>query len=317
MSFKRAIKHEAKLRMALAGIAGVGKTWTGLTLATAFGGPIALIDTEHGSACKYADQFTFDTLELSNFDPRHYISAIHEAEAAGYSVLIIDSLSHAWNCTCGALELVDTLALRNYKNNSFNAWGDVTPLQNKLIDTILASPLHVIVTLRTKTEYVVETVGGKSVPRKVGMAPVQRADVEYEFDIYAEMDSDHTLIVQKSRCPALSGQVIAKPDQRLAITIGQWLAGEPAPVVTAVSVSLNMSVRERLNALYPRAKRLGLCSSSAGFLDYIRLLFADPTLALCDVTLDHLATVEEDIAKHESDIDIETQQREADEQMAS
>jgi KaiC/GvpD/RAD55 family RecA-like ATPase len=97
MPFKKAIKHNALLRMAIAGIAGSGKTYTSLTLATALanGSPVALIDTEHGSASKYADTFQFDVLELSNFNPQNYIDAIHEAEQAGYAVLIIDSLSHA------------------------------------------------------------------------------------------------------------------------------------------------------------------------------------------------------------------------------
>jgi hypothetical protein len=105
----------------------------------------------------------------------------------------------------------------------------VTPLQNRLIDTILGSSLHIIATMRTKTEYVVETINGKSTPRKVGMAPIQRADVEYEFDIYADMDIDNTMIIQKSRCSALYGQVIAKPDGSLADVIQTWLAGTPAP----------------------------------------------------------------------------------------
>ena len=309
MSFKRATKYQSFLHMALAGPAGVGKTWTGLTVGTALanGAPVALIDTEHGSASKYADQFTFDVQELSNFHPGHYIAAIHEAEEAGYRVLIIDSLSHAWNGTGGTLELVETAARRSYKNNSFNAWGEVTPLQNKLIDTILAARLHVIVTLRTKTEYVVEERNGKSVPRKVGMAPIQRADVEYEFDIYGELDIDHTLIIQKSRCPALSDQVIARPDHLLANTITEWLAGEPAPA-KPVTPTIDEAVRNRLNALYARAKKLGLCTTSAQFLAFIgQLLFDGPALLLTDITLDYLDTVEEYITEQEANTGMEVQ----------
>ena len=312
MSFKRATKHEAWLRMALAGIAGTGKTWTGLTIATAIakGGPIALIDTEHGSASKYADLFTFDVLELSNFHPQNYINAIREAVEAHYSVLIIDSLSHAWNGTGGALELVETTARkvaaqRKKEPNSFNAWGDVTPLQNKLIDTILASPIHIIATLRTKTEYVVEKdKDGKSVPRKVGMAPIQRADVEYEFDLYAEMDTDNTLIVQKSRCPALSGQVIAKPDHHLATTIGTWLAGEPVPepvegATTPPETETSRREREQLNALYQRAKRLGLCATGKEFVTYIGQFLRLSTLDVSQITLTMLYFVEEELCSQE------------------
>lgn len=236
MVFKKAVKYGAKLRLALAGPAGSGKTWTALTIAKglADGGSIAVIDTEHGSASKYADDFVFDVLEMTNFDPRNYIKAIHEAEQAGYAVLIIDSLSHAWNGTGGALELVDATAKKNLKNeapkpNTFNAWGEVTPIQNKMIDAILGSKIHIICTMRTKQEYIVNG----NAPRKLGMAPIQRADIEYEFDIYADMDIDNTMIIQKSRCRPLSGKVIPKPGAKVVEILATWLKGAPIPIVTA------------------------------------------------------------------------------------
>jgi AAA domain len=247
MGFKKAVKYNAKLRMAIAGPAGSGKTWTALTIAKglAGGGPIALIDTEHDSASKYADEFEFDSQGLTNFDPRNYIKAIHEAENDGYAVLIIDSLSHAWNGTGGALELVEATAKRgaaqrNKKDpNTFNAWGEVTPIQNQLIDAIVGSKIHIICTMRTKTEYVVE---GNS-PRKLGMAPIQRADMEYEFDVYADMNIDNTMIIQKSRCRALSGAVIPKPTIKVADVLKEWLAGPDAPVIAETPVSL---IRKRV-----------------------------------------------------------------------
>src|SRR6266571_3927783 len=231
MTFHKAVKYGATLRLALAGPAGSGKTYTALTLATvlADGGGVALIDTEHGSASKYADLFSFDTLQLETFHPNKYIEAIHEAEAAGYAVLVIDSLSHAWSGVGGLLEVVENITKRSNSKNSFNAWGEATPLQNRLIDTIIRSKLHIIATMRSKTEYVVEVVNGRTSPRKIGMAPVQRGDVEYEFDVYADMDIDNTLIVHKSRCPALSGAVIAKPDGAVAETLKAWLSGETPP----------------------------------------------------------------------------------------
>src|SRR6266568_1319530 len=231
MTFQRATKFQSKLRLALAGPAGSGKTYTALTLATALadGQSVALIDTEHGSASKYADLFGFDTLQLETFHPNKYIEAIHEAEAAGYAVLVIDSLSHAWSGVGGLLEVVENITKRSNSKNSFNAWGEATPLQNRLIDTIIRSKLHIIATMRSKTEYVVEVVNGRTSPRKIGMAPVQRGDVEYEFDVYADMDIDNTLIVHKSRCPALSGAVIAKPDGAVAETLKAWLSGETPP----------------------------------------------------------------------------------------
>ncbi len=232
MTFHKAVKYGALLRLALSGPAGAGKTYTALTLATALAdkGSVALIDTEHGSASKYADLFTFDTLCLETFHPQRYIDAIHEAEQAGYAVLVIDSLSHAWSGQGGLLEEKDKIARAKYSGNSFSAWNDASAIQNKLVNVILGAKLHIIATVRSKMDYVLETgANGKTMPRKVGMAPVQRDDLPYEFDVFCSMESDNTLIVDKSRCPALSGAVIAKPNGAVADTLKVWLSGEPTP----------------------------------------------------------------------------------------
>ena len=236
MAFKRAQKFDSKLRLALAGPAGSGKTYTALILATALanGGSVAVIDTERGSASKYADRFSFDVMELDSFHPDKFVQGIHEAEQAGYAVLIIDSLSHAWNGTGGLLEVVEQITKRSQNKNSFTAWSEATPIQNRLVDAITRCKIHVIATMRAKQEYVIEQINGKATPRKVGMAPIQRDGVEFEFDIMADLDYENTLIVQKSRCPALSGAVISKPDARVAETLRAWLDGEAAPVPVIV-----------------------------------------------------------------------------------
>lgn len=229
MTFTRARKSASRLRMALAGPSGSGKTYSALLIATglADGGPIAVIDTERGSASKYADQFTFDVLELDSFHPDRYIEAIQAAATAGYAVLVIDSLSHAWNGTGGALELHDQAVKRQKTQNSYTAWADITPLQNKLVNAITGAPLHVIATMRAKTEYIQDKNerGGTTI-RKVGMAPIQRDGMEYEFDVMGQIDLDHTLVIEKSRCSALSGAVIAKPGAHLAETLADWLRGD-------------------------------------------------------------------------------------------
>ena len=229
-TFKRASKSASRLRLALAGPAGSGKTYTALAIAThlAQGGPVAVVDTERGSASKYSDLYEFDVLEMQSFHPERYIEAIGDAEAAGYTVLVIDSLSHAWMGKDGALELVDRAQKRNNSGNSFAAWRDVTPLHNQLVDAMLASNLHLIVTLRSKQDYVQEKDDrGRTVIRKVGMAPVQRDGLEYEFDVYGDLRDDNTLIVGKTRLPALAGAVIPKPGKQLADQLAEWLTGEP------------------------------------------------------------------------------------------
>lgn len=235
--FQKATKKESLLRMAITGPSGGGKTYTALTIGAALipSAKVALIDTERGSASKYADQFSFDVLELDDFRPAVYVRAIEAAQANGYNVLIIDSLSHAWFAQGGVLSIVDDEAARSKTGNTFMAWRKGTEVQNQLVDAILASKMHVIATMRSKMEYVIETDSrGKQVPRKIGLAPVQRDGVEYEFDVVAEMDITNTMLVQKSRCPALTNAVIERPGADVAATLRAWLSdGDPAPAPIA------------------------------------------------------------------------------------
>lgn len=228
-SFTKATKEKSKVRLAIMGPAGSGKTFGALTFAQALGKKIAVIDSERGSAAKYADLFEFDTCDLDNHDPRTYTKLIKEAEKE-YDVLIIDSLSHAWSGKDGALEQVDKAAKRSQSGNSFSAWRDVTPMHNELVDAIVGAQCHIIATLRTKQEYVLEeNAKGKKVPRKVGMAPIQRDGVEYEFDVLADVNIEHDLIVSKTRCPDLDGYVKNKPGIEFGETLAAWVnSGAPA-----------------------------------------------------------------------------------------
>ena len=241
IQFTPAVKEKAKLRMAIAGPSGSGKTYTSLLIASNLGfGKIALIDTEHGSASKYADLFQFDTVNMHKpFNPLKLISAIEAAQAAEYGVLIIDSLSHVWNGPGGLLEMVDNWK-KKYSGNTYAAWSEGTPIQNALIESITGADMHIIGTMRSKTEYIlVESSNGKTRPQKVGMAPVQRDGFEYEFDVLLEMDIENYGIVTKTRCPALTGQVYDKPGPEIANILSAWLnsgvAEQPPPTPKPVA----------------------------------------------------------------------------------
>lgn len=228
--FKKAIKHDAKLRLALCGPAGSGKSFTGLTIGGALAGKLAAVDTEHGSLSKYADQFDFDVMEPDTYDPRELVKTIREAARAGYGGILIDSLSHYWMGKGGELDMVDNATKRSNSQNSFAAWKTVTPHHNELIDTIISAPIHVIVTMRTRTEWVIEENDkGKKTPRKVGLAPVMRDGIEFEFDVCGDLDQENNLTITKSRCPALAGQIVNRPGTPMAETLRGWLAGAPAP----------------------------------------------------------------------------------------
>ncbi len=227
-TFKKATKEQIKARIALIGPSGSGKTYTALRLAQVMGSRVALIDTENHSASLYAGEFNFDTLALDSVSPQSYIQAIRAAENAGYNVLIIDSLSHAWAGKDGALAMADAGAAK-YRGNTFAAWRDVTPHHNALVDALINCKCHLIAAMRSKMEYIIEEEKGKMVPKKVGMAPIQRQGMEYEFDIVGDLDLAHNLIISKTRCKALDGQVIALPGEELGQTILDWLTDGAEP----------------------------------------------------------------------------------------
>ncbi|KKN72264.1 hypothetical protein LCGC14_0412150 [marine sediment metagenome] len=229
MTFEKATKKKSRARVAMSGPSGSGKTYTALKIATALGGKIAFIDTERGSASKYSDEFDFSVLELETFSPQNYINAIKDAEREGFDICIIDSLSHAWMGKDGALELVDKAAVRS-SGNKFAAWREVTPLHNAMIDAMIGSSMHIFAAMRTKTEYVLEkNERGKMFPRKVGMAPVQRDGMEYEFDVVADLDLEHNFVVSKTRCRGLDGQIFNKAGKDVADILNAWLSDGAEP----------------------------------------------------------------------------------------
>lgn len=224
--FTPATKEQAKARVALAGPSGSGKTWTGLVLATglAQGGKIAVVDTERGSASKYAGPFTFDRQNMYRYDPRDLVKVLVTAGQAGYPVVLIDSLSRFWSGAGGMLEFVDGAAKRSYGGNSLGGWKEARPIENEMIEAMLGYPGHVIATMRTKTAYeITKTADGKTVPVKIGLQPEQRNGIEYEFDVVGDMDLENNLTVSKSRCPDLSGKVINRPGEDVAKVLLDWL----------------------------------------------------------------------------------------------
>ncbi|MGS0735521.1 ATP-binding protein [Pseudomonas sp. GG8] len=196
--FKKAERKQAKLRLALAGPSGSGKTYSALLLAMGLGGRIAVIDTEHGSASLYADIADFDVMELhAPYTPERYVDAITSAEQAGYDTLIIDSYSHEWTGSGGCLEANEAVAHQKFRGNTWAAWNETTPRHRRLTDKILTSSLHIICTMRSKTE-TVQGEGKKIL--KLGMKSEQRDGTDYEFTVVLDLTHDgHTAIASKDR----------------------------------------------------------------------------------------------------------------------
>ena len=260
LQIKKAVKYGSKLRLALYGPSGSGKTYTSLSIATAMAGDkrVCVIDTERGSASKYADIFDFDVLELDTFHPNSFVDAIREVvKTDAYGVLIIDTISHEWEGKGGALEL----AGQNFAN-----WSKVTPLHNTFVDEMLKSPLHVIVTLRAKEEYSMDKeIDGngktKSVITKHGMEPIQRKGIQYEFDIVGSLSSDNILTIEKTRCSAIQKAIFQQAGADFAQIVQTWLDGDLPPRLIS---------REKLNELYARGKRVQIFASLEEFTTYIK-----------------------------------------------
>ena len=197
MKFRQAQKTEVKLKIAITSPAGFGKTLSSLFMAYGITGDwskVGLIDTEHKRADLYADIGPFQKLDLDPpYSPERYIIAINEALSAGIECLIIDSMSHEWDGSGGVLEIKDKLGA------GFSEWGKVLPRHKAFIDTIMQTPIHIIGTMRKKTDYVVELNDqGKHVPRKVGLKDIQRDGIDYEFSLYMEIQNkEHVTIVSK------------------------------------------------------------------------------------------------------------------------
>jgi len=223
MKFVKAERKKAKARILLAGPSGSGKTWSALLIAKGIGGKIAAIDTEAGSLSNYEHLAAVDVLELGPpFSPEHYMEAIDAAANAGYDVLIIDSITHEWNGKGGILEIKDKLT----GANDYTKWGQLTPRHSAFIEAMLHAPLHVIATVRSKTEYVLEENDkGKQAPRKVGMAPVQRDGMEYEFTTVFDLrQQDNVASCSKDRTGLFRGDpgVIT---EAVGTKIAEWLEG--------------------------------------------------------------------------------------------
>ncbi len=244
MSFVKAVRKQAKLRLALTGPSGSGKTYSAILLAKGMGGKLAVIDTEHGSASLYCDLMEFDVMELAApYTPERYIAAIQAAEKAGYDALLIDSITHEWNGTGGMLQANEKLALSKYKGNTWSAWSESDPRHRTFVDAILQTKMHVIVTMRSKTETSSEKdSNGKTKILQLGMKAEQRDGIIYEFTTVLDLvHGGHFATATKDRTGIFGGdpQVITSDTGK---AIMDWLA-------TGVEVAAPMTLEDHFAAM--------------------------------------------------------------------
>lgn len=231
MTFTKATRKQAKPKIAITGPSGSGKTFSGLLLASGMGKKIAVIDTENGSASLYADMdkgplkgVTFDVVEITPpYTIDKYVQAIEAAQTSGYDVVFVDSISHAWAGEGGLLSKKEALDQRG--GNSYTNWAGITKEHEIFKARILNADIILICTMRSKQDYVLEENDkGKKAPRKVGMAPVQREGMEYEFMTVFDLAMDHNAAISKDRTSMFDGQIF-KITKKTGEQIMAWLMG--------------------------------------------------------------------------------------------
>jgi len=266
--FRKAERKKAKLRCGISGPSGSGKTYSALLLAFGLGGKVAVIDTENGSADLYADLGEYDVLPVkSPFTTDKYIDGIKAAEKAGYSTIIIDSLSHAWSGEGGLLDQQGKIA-DSGRGNSYTAWRTITPKHNALVEAMLQSGCHIIATVRSKTEYVLEKNSqGKEVPKKVGMAPIQREGMEYEFTVFFDLSIEHVASTSKDRTSQFDGMYF-KPTPESGEKLLAWLnSGTDVPVKAEEEPAKEAPTPDPNGITPPQIAKIQAIFSSIGIKD--------------------------------------------------
>ena len=215
MEIRKSERKKAKIKLAIMGPSGSGKTYSALKVAHGLYGnwdKISVIDTENQSADLYSHLGNYNVLPLdAPYSPERYIEAIKKCEQVGSEVIIIDSTSHEWEGIGGILNQHSLMG-----GNSFTNWNKMTPKHNAFINAILKSPAHVILTVRTKQEYVLNEKNGKFIPQKVGMKGITREGLDYEMTLVFEINMKHYATATKDR----TGVFMGKPEFMLGEKVG-------------------------------------------------------------------------------------------------
>ena len=254
MQLQQASRKRARIKMALQGPSGSGKTMSALL--AAFGlcndwNKIAVIDAENHSAELYSHLGQYNVVNIgAPYNPEKYITAINLCEQGGMDVIIIDSISHEWEGSGGIIDMHS-----NMTGNSFTNWGKLTPRHNAFIQAILQSACHIIGTIRSKQDYVLNEKNGKMIPEKVGLKGVTRDGMDYEFTLVFDVDIKHNVTASKDR----TGLFNDKPEFRITVDTGRMIAdwcNSGSPVPKQIS-----NINDRINA----------CMSIKDLLDLYKL----------------------------------------------
>lgn len=250
MAILRAEDRKQKVRyrqlvMFLWGLPWSGKTYSAIQIAIGLAqllkkgngkpgdGRVLVIDSEE-SATDYDHLLTFDLLPLSApYTPERFIQAIYEAQGAGYSAIVLDSISSEWNESGGILREIDKMK----ESTRTNPWSVMTPRHEKLLETMNRCGIPIICTAKSSiktgiNEQVDDRGNKRAVPVKIGERPVFRPEDEYQFKIIAQMsERDNGRVLQfngKCRVHDLYRQEFVNPGLEVAQILAAWIKGQIA-----------------------------------------------------------------------------------------
>jgi hypothetical protein len=251
MELKKSNRKKSKIRLSLQGPSGSGKTFSALLIAVGLCGSwekIAVIDSENHSSELYSHLGGFSVIDLkAPFTPERYMEAIKICEDSGIEVIIIDSISHEWEGHGGILSVHSQMT-----GNSFTNWGKLTPRHNAFVQAILQSPCHIIGTIRSKQDYVLNQKDGKQVPEKIGLKGVTREGMDYEMTVALNLDIKHFAIATKDR----TGLFMDKPEFIITSAIGKQILAWCGQGSNAEPVMDEFTEKIRSSKSYDELKKL-------------------------------------------------------------
>jgi nucleoside-triphosphatase THEP1 len=261
MKLQIAKRNQTKMRVAIQGASGSGKTFSSLQLAYGLCSDfsrVAVIDTEDRSSTLYAHLGEYRVLPIcAPYTPEVFIEAIEKCENESIDVIIIDSISHEWEGEGGVIEIHSSML-----GNSFSNWSKVMPRHNALIKKILNSKCHIIVTMRSKHEYVLSDKNGKSVAEKVGMKAVQKDGIEYDFTVLFELDGQHYAKCTKDRTQIFSTLIPYRLTENSGQEMKRWcIEGEnktDADYIKLIRDCITLEELKHLYDVYPEVREYAL-----------------------------------------------------------
>lgn len=204
MRIERAVREKTFTLTSIAGPSGSGKTYSALLYARGLVGPegrIGFIDTENKRSRFYADVAGgFDVIDLDPpFTSQRYIEAIRAFEDAGYTAIIVDSISHEWEGTGGVLEQAEAIEQKTNRSG-LHCWQKPKAGHKKLMNGLLQTRAHLIFCCRVKEKVTQVKVNGKTEIVNEGFVVVQEKSFIYEMTVSMMLtEGTHVPLIQK--CP--------------------------------------------------------------------------------------------------------------------